>query len=159
MLMESLAYRNAREHIRAFAGESETLIQRHNEAMECRDCEAFLQMGIDAFQWLIRADMALREADADGEFSYTKEVDDSFKDLAKWWLRPCEFAERWINVQKDRGHELGNLVEFRRCCEEMRAIVHFNERDGRETIAPGLIPLRDNAVSESLNGETSEFIP
>lgn len=157
-MLESFAYyRNAREHIRAFAGEGDCLIDRHNEAMECRDCEAFLQMGIDAFNWLVKADLVLRKAAADGDFSYTQDVDEKLKHLAKWWLRPTKVAEEWIKVQQQRGYSLENLQEFRKCCEEIRAIVAFNELEGEELPAT-LIPLRDSAIAEQLNGETAEFL-
>ena len=59
MLLDGgLAFRNARNHVRDFAFEGEELMAKHSQAMECRDCEAFLQMGIDAFHWILRADTA-----------------------------------------------------------------------------------------------------
>ena len=105
--------------------------------MDCRDCEAFLQMGIDAFHWILRADTALRTADVDGKIAYTAELEQSLESLAKAWLKPCDLAERLIKLQQERNFEPGNLGEFRECCKEMRAIVEFNESWQNESLPPG----------------------
>lgn len=158
-MVESLALRNAQEHIRAFAGESEGFIDQQTAALDCRDCEAFLQMGIDAFDWLERAEHALRAAAAEGAFDYTAEVVEKFKSLAKWWLRPCDRAERWIKVQLERGFSIANLDRFRQCHEEMLAIVAFDETSEQQPMPEALIALRDAALREFHDGETAEFVP
>jgi hypothetical protein len=159
MIGENLTFRNAQEHIRAFAGEGEGFMDHHYEAMDCRDCEAFLQMGIDAFEWLIRADIVFRAAAAYADFDYGTEWMERFKRLAKTWLRPCDRAEEWIKVQLNKGYSLDNLEQFRKCKDEMLAIVKFNERSGSEELPEALIPLRDSALEELDNGQAAEFVP
>ena len=57
----SIILRTARRHVANFADECDVL-KDHQQAMECRDCDAVLQLGIDAFAWLVRADERLRSA-------------------------------------------------------------------------------------------------
>ncbi len=159
MLIESLAYQNARTHVQAFVFQGEELMDRHNAAMECQDCEAFLQMGIESFDWIIRADNSLRAAAAAGKFAFTEEVDLAFKWLAKAWLKPCTFAEQLIRTQTERNFQLENLAEFQKCCEEMRAIVAFNEQGNDEVLPEALMPIRNQAILELKHGQTSEFLP
>jgi hypothetical protein len=125
--------------------------------MDCRDCEAFLQLGIDAFEWIMRADRVLRSAAATGEFNYSKTVDKGFRILCEDWLRPCDFAIKWIAKHAELGYEVENRTRFLTCYEEMVAIVESGDENGRE-LAAAMRELRDQAVNEHLNGQTAEFI-
>ena len=59
MATDSLVFRTAERHVNNYTRESSGLMAEHREAMDCRDCEAFLQLAIEAFHWLIRADLDL----------------------------------------------------------------------------------------------------
>ncbi len=77
--------------------------------------------------------------------------------LCKAWLRPVELANEWIVNQRQRGHAIDNLEEFRDCVEEMIAIVEFNEHDDWP-MSEAVIRLSESARTEHGNGETVEFI-
>ena len=154
MNIESLALRTARNRIRDYQDESTDLMNKHAEAMDCRDCEAFLQLGIDAFRWLARADEMIRASVYGSVREYDSELDVAIATLYAEWLRPCDFAEAWIARQEERQFRVDNLEEFCRCCSEVRAIVEANEG---LLANDALVELRDQAVDMHRRGETLEF--
>jgi hypothetical protein len=155
---ESLVYRTARKHVENYARESNDLMKAHQEAMDCRECEAFLQLGIDAFRWIIRADRVIRKAIYDRILEFDAEIDDGIRSMCRSWLAPCQYAEQWIAKQQERGYQIDNLGEFRECCEEMRAIVEAQDQGDGEPLPIAMIKLRDKAIDEYRNGETPEFV-
>lgn len=90
----------------------------HREAMDCMDCEAFLDLGIDAFKWLARATNELRTQEVKGELEFP--ADEVIHELRQLWLGQSDYAERWIAVQHERNYKVRNLDDFRLCCEKMR---------------------------------------
>ena len=62
---------------------------------------------------------------------------------------------RWIEAQQTRGYDLENLIEFRKCEGEVRAIVGAFHSD---EMTDGLRELSDAALTEHRNGETAEFV-
>lgn len=154
----SLALRYARRNIQTFSDQSEDLMGRHFEAMDCRDCEAFLQLGIDAFGWLVRADQvahAKAREDSVAEHQFA-EIAESLRLLFRAWLGPCEFAENWIADQEAREYVVENAHRFREYREEVEAVVE--SFDSEDLATDALIALRDKAVADYRNGETAEFV-
>jgi hypothetical protein len=158
MKADYLAFRNAEKHVQSYSQESQDVMAHHAEAMDCRNCEAFLQMGIDAFEWLMRADRAFRAAVYRGEKEYDLDSEKSLSILCKNWLVPCDVAEQWIETQQTRRYEIDNLEEFRRCVQEMTAIVEASDEGDNVTLPKHIAILRDKAVDEHRNGQTAEFI-
>jgi len=158
MAIESLALRTAEKHVRNYNRESGDLMAEHREAMDCRECEAFLQLGIDAFNWIIRADLEFRGAVSAGTVQFDPKEEEKIGLLCRGWVAPCEYAEQWIARQQESGYKIDNLEEFRECCQEMRAIVEAQDNADGEPLPPALIELRDKAIDEFLNGETSAFV-
>lgn len=154
MTIDSLAFRTACNRINSYRDESEALMARHAEATECRDCEDFLCMGIEAFDWLARADEAIRSAVYSGVMAFNPEYDSTLAALYSEWLKPCEYAERWIVLQQNRGFHVDNLEEFRRCCQEARAVVEENQGLLRND---AFVDLRDKAIDAHRRGETLDF--
>jgi hypothetical protein len=154
MTTESLALRTARSRVRDYQDQSTDLMKKHAEAMDCRDCEAFLQLGIDAFHWLARADEMIRVNVFTSSQEYAPELDMAIATLYAEWLRPCDHAEAWIARQEERRFRVDNLDEFRRCCSEVRAIVEANEG---VLANEAMVELRDQAVDMQVKGETLEF--
>jgi hypothetical protein len=152
MAIENLALRTARNCVRYYNDESANLLERHAEAMDCRDCEDLLQLGIDAFHWLGRADQATRAAVYRGQAEYDPSFEVALATLYAEWLRPCVYADRWAAVQEKRGFHVENLDKFRQCCEEVRAIVEANA--GLLVQSDAMIELRDNAIDSHRKGET-----
>ncbi|HEY5315832.1 MAG TPA: hypothetical protein VIK18_25105 [Pirellulales bacterium] len=158
MKMDNLALRTATTFVNSYTREDE-LIEKHAQAMKCRDCEAFLQLGIDAFNWIIRADQITRQAIYEGtaEFDHPS-IENAVRQLCHAWLRPCGRAEAWVAVQHSRNFRVDNLEAFRACCKEMQAIVKAQELGDGEELPPVLIDLCSKAIAEHVNGQTAEFI-
>jgi hypothetical protein len=154
--MESLAFRTARKHIQNYERESGVMAE-HDEAMDCLDCELYLQLGIDAFDWVMRADRNFRAAAAEHEEAYSQELQNALQGFCKSWLMHCETAEAWIKRQLARGFEIDNLVVFRECCRQMQAIVKFNESTAPEILPDAMIRLRDQALEDYRHGKTAEI--
>lgn len=155
---EDLTLKYARQHV-AHYREEHKLMADHREAMDCFDCEAYLQLGIDAFHWLVKADAVIRRAIYRGVYEHDPEVDAALQDLFRGWLEPCGNAEKWVAVPEKRGYTVSNLDEFRNCCEEVRAIVKsFDETEKDWIMSEPLITLRNQAMQEHQDGQTAEFV-
>ena len=157
MPIEILAVRNAKQHVKSYTDERDSLTARHAEAMDCRNCEAFLQMGIEAFEWIVRADREIRLGIFRGEVAFDAQAEAAIIDLCKKWQGPVNMAEEWIAVQTKRGYDMDNLAEFRNCVKEMTAIIAA-ANDGEQVISPPVAKLRDDALEEHRNGQTAEFV-
>lgn len=152
MLLDNLVFRTARSHIYNLSSEYDELMLRHRETMDCYDCEAFLQLGIDAFVWLTRADQCIRKAVFAGRSDYDQEVGDTIDRLYRLWLRPCADAEKWIAKQESRGYKVGNVDEFRQCALEVNAIVNASTEVSGELAA-----IRDEAIEADRAGQASDW--
>lgn len=155
----NLAYRTARSHVQAFANEGDERLALRRESGDRSECAAFLQLGIDAFDWLGRADTAIRTSVLRGEMEYDAAIDDSLRFLYGMWLRPIPFAEQWAAEELARSGALENLDEFRQCCAEVRALL---EEDAAlpgelESLPNDLAALRERAIESFRRGETSEW--
>lgn len=151
---ESQVLKIARRRVNGYQRESEWM-KSHREAMECLDCEAFLQLGIEAYQWLLRADQAIRRSVFEDAIEWPADLNGTLELLFRRWLDPCEFARQRISVQESRGYEVANKDEFLDCCEQVEAIVSsFDDRQ----LPNGMAVLQDEALAEYRNGETAEFV-
>jgi len=123
--MTSLVFRTAQKHVRNYNEESREpdVMQVHREAMDCWDCEAFLQLGIDAFAWIEKASEQVRRDIASGDLEPNAESDESLDWLYRDWLKPVDCTEKWIARQIERGYRPANLVSFRSCVEKVRIVV------------------------------------
>ena len=153
-MYDELALQIARDRVDCYRHHSDEVIERHRKATDCRDCEAFLQLGIDAYEWLIRADQSIRRAVFKGDLEWDADIDTLFKTLFEQWLEPCEWARRWLNTQVERGYDVDNGAQFLECCEQVEAIVESFEEAPPVAIAK----LQDDALAEYRNGETAEFV-
>jgi hypothetical protein len=133
----------ATQRVKAYR-ERDALMEQHAQAMECRDCEDFLQAGIEAYKWLRQADESLREA-AKAGFDVGEEAKQALDTLYRCWLDPCEHAERRIQEQQKVGFPIANLPAFREACT-------FVERQVRkQEMCPAIEqPLRDDTSESGL---------
>ncbi len=152
--MRVLALREARRHVRSFADESE-LLPEHGAPADCLDCEAFLQVGIDAFHWLVRADETIRLAIYRGQLAHDPALDEALAALARAWVAVAGAADRHIAQHQQQEAKLANLAEFRRCEAEMQAMVQSRQSD---EMTDAMRALRDGAIEEQRRGETAEFV-
>lgn len=128
-----LTLRTAEKHVKNYEQES-AVVQDHDEAMECLDCEAFLDLGIDAFSWLQRATKAVRKAALHTDHEMIEAAENSRRASRKAWLGPCDMAETAAARRIARGFALPNLQKFRDCCDAMRQLVD-NEDKRNEHLA------------------------
>jgi hypothetical protein len=148
----SVALRAARRHVNTFTDESEILQDRPDDVAS-QDCEAFLQLGIEAFFWLVRADETIRAA-VYGGMPHDPRADEAIRELFLAWLRPGNRANQWIQSLSDASAP-ANLAEFRRCEREVLAIVKSWQGD---ELTDAMRELRDRALAEHERGETAEFV-
>ena len=123
MIDSDISLRLAEKHIEEYRDKDE-IISRHHEAMECRDCEDFLELGIEAYKWLRLADRMLRQAAVKG-IDVSAEVTDALATLYRHWLIPCSHAEERIKQQEDRGFVLRNADAFRNAREQVKQQVRL----------------------------------
>lgn len=147
--MSNFALRTARRRVDDFANQL-AVIRQSREAMECRDCEDYLQLGIDAFNWLKRANDQWEEAKSDFDSENRRDIsiemaDQAIRQLYFVWLRSSEEAKKRINVQVGRGYVVDNRDEFESCVEQVREIV--------EQRPPGLQVDATDAALEQYVGE------
>lgn len=108
--------------VNQYVGDFDKLMEEHSQAMECRDCEDVLQVGIEAYKWLAWCEETFREAHARGIPS-NGDADQALTMLLEAWLQPCGPAESWIDRLSRMGHAPHNLSEFREACDHVRALV------------------------------------
>ena len=101
----------------------EQLLKDHEKAMECRDCEDFLCLGIEAFQWLQKAHQSIQDDVYHGRSVYDEHVEHAITKLYQGWLKPYHTAERWMTSLQGQGFELDKAVDFVRCCHQASAIL------------------------------------
>lgn len=117
-------FRRFRKSQRSLArNRTEQLLKDHQEAMECRDCEDFLRLGIEAFQWLQKAHQNIQDDVYHGRSVYDEHVERAVTKLYQRWLKPYDTAQRWMKSLRDQGFELDNAVDFARCCHEASSIL------------------------------------
>jgi hypothetical protein len=158
---DSLYLRQARRHMDDLERES-SVMRDHKEAMDCLDCDAFIQMIVDAFGWINKADCAYRkslyDSQAECRDEVAEEVEKILSVLMNALIRPCEIADKWISQVYKRGYHLDNLVEFRKCEIEVRAIVRFHNSSTDRMLPDAIRAGRDIALDEHRNGKTAEFV-
>ena len=71
------------------------ILQAHTEAMDCRDCEDYLRLGLQAFNWLRTARKHIAEDIHSGQGVFNEELEQSITELYANWLEPCAEAEEW----------------------------------------------------------------
>ncbi len=117
-----IAYESAKHQVKFYA-EQPSLMQEHLLAMNCRDCEDFLQLGIDCFKWLSRAEECLRQEVYKGKRKNDGELSEALDHLYSQWQIPVRWAEKWVESQRASGYEPDNLNEFHSVCDQVQTVV------------------------------------
>ena len=159
MKMDNLSVRTAQWQVQNYQQECADLLAKYRGASPDDDIEAFLQLGIESFHWLMRADRAARAQAARAEISDWSSTEADLRALCRHWSEASEFAGGWI-LQQGAEPVAANLKRFRECVAEMDAIAKFeSHRDAAhaETLTSPAVHLRDEALREYQNGETAEF--
>jgi hypothetical protein len=134
-MSDNFVLKLAHLRIHEYADDFGDLMSRHEDAMECRDCEEFLQRGIESARFLFIAENIFRDADYRGISPYDDELRNAVESLYLAWFNPSEFADKWIDRLKTRGYVPDNLDTFRQTCESMRDAVERKEWQSHATAA------------------------
>lgn len=126
MASPNIAQRTARRLVESYATEADLMARRQKE-MACRDCEDFLQLGLDAFKWISRFEEEIRSAAYNGKVEIDQNLVGELTALYADWLGPCESAEQRIETQRVAGFVPSNADEFRRLCEQVRGLLEHRQ--------------------------------
>lgn len=152
MFTDDLAYRTASHGVQAFVDVANELSERKKRVAEQQECESYLQLGIDAFHWLMRADEHYRKAVFTKQLAFDPTFDAAFDHLCVEWLEPTSSAENWLASLAARSLSPPNAAEFLECVTEMRALL-AESREVKGQIAM----LRDKAVQSYRTGDSDEW--
>ncbi len=108
--------------VNQYVDDSGKLMDEHRRAMECRDCEELLELGLNAYQWLVRSEETFREAHRLG-IGYGENVDQSLTLLLEAWLVRGESALAWVKELGERGHAPDNVGDFCAAYDHVWALV------------------------------------
>lgn len=113
----AIAYRLARDQVQRFQNELDPMTRHEAEVLE-NESEDLLQLGIDAYRWIVRAERRLRENVRAGNVDHPADAIEAIADLYKLWLIPGSLIEARIAQQTALGAE--NAAEFREVCLAVR---------------------------------------
>lgn len=113
----AIAYRLARDQVQRFRNELDPMVGQDVQVLE-NESEDLLQLGIDAYQWIVRAERRLRENAHGGNVDHPADAIAAVADLYKLWLIPGALIEARIAQQSAIGAE--NAAEFLDVCLAVR---------------------------------------
>lgn len=157
MVSDSLAFETANWHVEHFVASA----ARSQMELNRDDCDAFLRIGIEAFDWLCQVDEEVHRrlyaeaAGVDQDSTIAR-----LQSLFRRWLEKRDVAEAWIERVERDGLQLENLARYRECCRSAAAIVrHFEADFSQGEVLPGPVAkLMGEAIQEHLDGKTADFI-
>jgi hypothetical protein len=149
----------SREIARGQLAEYDRILADHAEAEDCETCESYLELGVQVFHWIIKADQEYRRELYQDSSTHNEAVEQELESLIRRWHARSQSMLSWAQRHLSRGFQLAHLDEFRQCAEEAAAIVDsFDDASGNQVMPAPLILLRDQALTDHQNGETSEFV-
>lgn len=86
-------------------------------ATEAMAFQRHLQQGIDAFQWIVRAEETLRQAAYQGLIEFSPEIEQSVESLYREWLASSERIEKTFAAGQDCPPD---AAEFRAVTSQVR---------------------------------------
>jgi hypothetical protein len=157
MVSDSLAFETANWHVDHFVATA----ARSQVELNRDDCDVFLRMGIEAFDWLCQVDSEFhRRLYTEPAAPNSDSTTERLQALFRRWLEKRDVAEALIARVERHGLQLENLARYRECCRSAAAIVkHFETDFSQDAELPvPMATLMDEAVQEHLDGKTAEFI-
>jgi hypothetical protein len=122
-------------------------------------CDDYLQLGIQVFQWILKADQDYRRGLYQNPALHNEATEAELESLLRGWLARGRLLLARADAISDAGRPAAHLAEFRQCCNEATAIVEsWDESEDDPPMPEALILLRDQALIDHQNGETSEFV-
>ncbi|MBX7073795.1 MAG: hypothetical protein K1X71_11665 [Pirellulales bacterium] len=118
-MLDCLAYRTARNSVHAFRSEGDEIVVRREVVASPGECESLLQLGIDAYAWLERANRDIVTAIRQGQTQPAAELDRAIEALYRMWLPSAATLEQ-ISQQIQHEDPPPNLSRFRECEQLVR---------------------------------------
>lgn len=107
----------ARDRVAQFEDAVDPLMNDHHAAMNCLDCEAFLQKGIDAIRWLRLAEQAVMSQHKLAVTLVPTEFYVWLDGAYNAFVLRSKLAQQWITDCDARGYSVANSKEFFNCLE------------------------------------------
>ena len=144
--------------LEAYDREIEQWRQDHDAAMQCRDFELLLKLGIDVYETLGRIDTAVSAAALRGERGEADLV--AVDDLYRIWLSLAEAVERRLDEFEQAGFRVEFAETFRTARREVQGVLtpdaDFFRDDNLADVR--LADVRDAAIDSHRRGETDDLI-
>ena len=96
------------------------MLRDHAEAMECRDCEDCLRLGLQAFEWIRTAHAHFQADVLSGDAAFDDNFEQVITGLYATWLAVSEVVEPWVAKLENRGYTVEAAGKLRECCQEAR---------------------------------------
>ncbi len=158
MVRDVFQLRTAKSRVSEYEHEFGDLVVRCAEADDCRGLDDFLKLGIEAFEWIERADLWLHRAIAAESISRDEEdaVVAAIDAMCRAWLRPSKFARDWITLVQTMDFQIENLDRFGECRLQMESIV-ADQGINTKAMTSVLADMKSAALEDHRNGETAAF--
>lgn len=157
-MAEDLVLKVARRRVERFAIRPAAPRDIEQDANECAACERWLDMGVDALEWLEKAEQFLLEAGRSGVAIIESDTAQAVRDLYLVWLESCDQAEKWCASLTAKGHPPNNLGKLRQA--NARA-AHAAARNAILQMASRPVDLDDDAdgCAQQAGATTIRFAP
>jgi len=159
-----LAIQTAKSTLEAFTFQGRTrftLGPPEPMAPQLLTMDSVLQLGIDAFNWLILADQQnLTHLSLSNDEQCWEETRIDLATRCIEWLTVAEEVKEFALIFKQAGASVQSLPRFMECVSEMTSIVRFaGQNDSEDTMPEWLEDLQFKAIEEHRNGQTVPFVP
>src|SRR5262249_26292623 len=101
----------------------ESWLQNHKDALECRDLEDTLAVGIGLYRILAHADRVWRERVFRGAEELSSTTEDSIRESFRAWLQVSELVQGAVSTLEERFGAVESAVEFRTCVDQVRGLL------------------------------------
>lgn len=141
--------------LEAYDREIEQWRQNHDAAMQCRDFELLLKLGIDVYETLGRLDTAVSAAALRGERGQADL--EAVDDLYRIWLALTSAAA--VELRLSEFEQAGFHVEFSKAFRTAhREVQGILTPDAEFFRGDDLADIRDDAIDSHRRGETDDLI-
>ncbi len=106
---------------------NDSVLQAHQIAMDCRDCEEVLDRGLRAYKWLMTCDETRQAADACGLIDYRGELYEEVTGLFRQWMDSARHTQEWIRRLEQVRYAPANLPKFLDAIESVIATIEDRE--------------------------------
>lgn len=115
------ALRYVRQHLQLYQQQAaaEQWNGEHETAMQCRDLEELIGIGLSLFNSLKERAHAVQDGIVRGAIQYSPEISEAFVEGYQDWLQPCAAVESAIQRFESRNYQVDKAEEFRLAVREI----------------------------------------